>query len=106
VKYLIFLILSAYSLVAAAELPVFELTIENHRFTPDKIVIPADAKVKLLVKNRDTTPEEFESHELNREKMIPPSKEVTIYIGPLDPGEYGFFGEFNEDTARGKIIVE
>ena len=105
-KYLISLILLTFSLMAAAELPVYELVIKDHRFTPDQVVVPADTKVKLRVKNQDATPEEFESHELNREKVIPPNKEVTIYIGPLDPGEYGFFGEFNEDTARGKIIVE
>lgn len=105
-KSLIFLALSSFSLMAAAELPVHDLIIKDHRFSPEQIVIPADTKVKLRVKNQDATPEEFESHELNREKMIPPNKEVTIYIGPLDPGEYGFFGEFNQDTAQGKIIVE
>ena len=105
-KSLIFLMFSTFSLAALAELPVYDLVIKDHQFTPDRIVIPADTKVKLMVKNQDASPEEFESHELNREKMIPPNKEVTIYIGPLDPGEYGFFGEFNEDTARGKIVVE
>ena len=105
-KYLIFLILSVFSMTALAETPVFEVIIKDHHFSPDRIVIPADTKVKLQVKNQDPTPEEFESHDLNREKIIPPNREVTIYIGPLDPGEYGFFGEFNEDTAQGKIVVE
>ena len=29
-----------------------------------------------------------------------------VYIGPLDPGRYPFFGDFHEKTARGAIIAE
>ena len=105
-KYLIFMLIISFSGMVAAELPVYELSIKDHRFQPDSLEIPAGTKVKLLVKNQDATPEEFESHELNREKIIAGNSEATIYIGPLDPGEYGFFGEFNEATAQGKIIVE
>jgi len=105
-KYLIFMLIISFNGVVAAELPVYELSIKDHHFQPDSLEIPAGTKVKLLVKNQDATPEEFESHELNREKIIAGNSEATIYIGPLDPGEYGFFGEFNEATAQGKIIVE
>ena len=105
-KYLIFMIFISFSGLVSAELPVFEVSIKDHYFQPDTIEIPAGTKVKLLVKNQDASPEEFESHELNREKIIAGNSEATIYIGPLDPGEYGFFGEFNEATAQGKIIVE
>ena len=105
-KSLIFLLFMILSLPAAAELQVYELSIKDHRFAPEEVRIPAGTKVKLMVKNLDPTPEEFESHELNREKIIPGNKEALIFIGPLDPGEYGFFGEFNEATAQGKIIVE
>jgi hypothetical protein len=30
---------------------------------------------------------------------------AIIFVGPLPPGEYPFFGEFNPGTALGKIIV-
>ena len=43
------------------------LVIKDHRFIPSEIKVPAGQKVKLLVHNQDGTPEEFESHELNRE---------------------------------------
>ncbi len=105
-KYLIFLIFISFTGLVAAELPIYELSIKDHYFQPDTIEIPARTKVKLLVNNQDATPEEFESHELNREKIISGNSVATIFIGPLDPGEYGFFGEFNEATAQGKIIVE
>jgi len=61
--------------------------------------------VKLIVYNRDPTPEEFESFELNREKVIMGGAKAVIFIGPLPPGEYPFFGEFHPNTALGKIVV-
>jgi hypothetical protein len=90
----------------AAETSTYELTIENHQFKPEQITIPAGKKIKLLVDNRDSTPEEFESYELNREKIITGGKSAVIYIGPLKPGRYPFFGEFHQDTAKGMLIAE
>ena len=84
----------------------FGLTIKDHRFTPTELKVPAGKKVKLVVSNQDSTPEEFESHELNREKVIAGNGKATIYVGPLKPGRYPFFGEFNEKTARGVIVAE
>ena len=82
------------------------LSIRNNRFVPAEIVIPRDTKVRLLVRNEDATPEEFESYELNREKIVPARGEIVLFIGPLDPGTYPFFGEFHQDTAHGRILVE
>ena len=89
-----------------AKTPIIELRIKDHLFYPAEVVVPANTKVKLLVINEDSTPEEFESYELNREKVIIGNSKAIIFIGPLDPGEYPFFGEFNMSTALGKIIAE
>lgn len=84
----------------------YALSIQNHRFEPQELVVPAGKKVKLLIENRDATPEEFESHDLNREKVIAGNSRATIFIGPLVPGRYKFFGEFNEKTAQGVIVAQ
>ena len=99
------LLFASQPLMAADE-NAYELVISNHRFEPAEITVPAGKKVKLLVDNRDSTPEEFESYELSREKIIPGGKQAVIYIGPLKPGKYPFFGEFHEDTAKGVVIAE
>ncbi|MEQ9395381.1 cupredoxin domain-containing protein [Haliea sp.] len=91
---------------AMAKTPVIELDIRDHLFHPEEIRIPADTKVKLVVYNRDPTPEEFESYELNREKVIMGGSKANIFIGPLAPGVYPFFGEFNPRTAQGRVVVE
>jgi len=82
------------------------LSIKDHRFVPAELTVPADKRIKLTVKNLDSTPEEFESHDLNREKVIPGGADATIYIGPLEAGTYKFFGEFHEDTAQGVIVAK
>lgn len=84
----------------------YALTIQDHRFQPAELVIPAGKKIKLSVENRDATPEEFESHDLNREKIIAGKSTATIYVGPLSPGRYRFYGEYNEKTAQGVIVAQ
>ena len=100
------LILFAFSSGAIAKTPVFEIEIREHLFYPDELLVPANTKVKLIVYNRDSTPEEFESYELNREKVIMGGRKANIFIGPLAPGVYPFFGEFNPNTAQGRVVVE
>ena len=89
-----------------AETPEFTLVIESHRFIPAELTVPAGQKIRLLVENRDPTPEEFESYDFNREKIVPGKGRITLFVGPLKPGRYEFFGEFNPDTARGILIAE
>lgn len=84
----------------------YKLVIKEHRFRPAEITIPSGKKVRLLVENQDATPEEFESHELNREKVVAGHGTITVFVGPLDPGRYPFFGEFNPSTAQGAIIAK
>jgi plastocyanin len=90
----------------ADEVPVIALAIQDHKFTPELVKIPAKTKVKLLVANKDAAAEEFESYELNREKLIPPGTEGVVFIGPLNPGTYRFFGDFHQNTAQGQIVVQ
>jgi plastocyanin len=90
----------------AADEPELRLVIKNHRFEPAELKVRAGQRIKLVVHNQDATAEEFESHSLNREKVIPGGAKATIYIGPLKPGRYTFFGEYNEATAKGTVVAE
>ena len=98
------LLLAASSLSFATD--TIEVIIKDHKFNPSEITIPANTKVKLKIINQDPTPEEFESHSLHREKVIPGNSDRTVNIGPLKPGKYEFEGEFNSKTAKGHIIVK
>ena len=88
---------------AETEIP---LVLKDHRFNPPEITAPAGQKVRLVIQNQDATPEEFESYALNREKIVPAGGKIVVYVGPLKPGRYEFFGEFNARTARGWLVVQ
>ncbi|MFT4863702.1 MAG: hypothetical protein ACI95C_002936 [Pseudohongiellaceae bacterium] len=98
-------ILLAQNTAAAATLEI-EIIIKDHLFFPAVVEVPAGEKVKLRIINQDPTPEEFESYELNREKVIAGNKQTVIFIGPLQAGEYPFFGEFYPRTAQGRVIAK
>ena len=86
-------LLVALSLLAVAPASAQDLTItiKDHKFT---------------VVNDDSTPEEFESHEMKVEKIIPGKTKAVVRIGPLKAGRYPFFGEFHEKTAQGAVVAE
>jgi len=96
---------SSASAIAAGPQEV-KLVIRNHRFVPAEVHVPANTKLKLLVINQDKSPEEFESHELNREKVVVGGGTIQVFVGPLKPGRYPFFGEFHMDTAQGALIAK
>ena len=85
---------------------VYEIVIKDHKFSPEELIVPANERIKLKVHNQDATPEEFESHDFNREKIIKGNSTATIFLSPMAPGKYHYFGEFNMDTANGYIIAQ
>ena len=91
---------------ARADDPSIPITIKDHRFEPTEVLVPAGVKVRLIVKNLDATPEEFESHTLHREKVVAGGGQIVVFIGPLEPGTYDFFGDFNPATAQGRIVAK
>lgn len=100
------IMLASHAWAADDNTPEISIIIKDHKFQPAEVAVPANTKVKLVIINQDATPEEFESHELNREKVIPGNSQAKIFVGPLAAGTYPFFGEFNEATAQGKLIVK
>ena len=97
--------LAANAAFAAGE-PEFGLTLENHKFTPARLEVPAGKKVKLLVENKDATPAEFESETLKVEKVIAGKSKATVFVGPLKAGEYKFVDEYHEKTATGVLVAK
>jgi len=88
----------------AADMPM--LTLQNHQWSPAVLALPAGARVKIQIRNLDDSADEFESTDIGREKLVPAGGTVTLLLGPLAPGQYQFFGDFHQDTARGIIVVK
>ena len=75
----------------------------QHRFYPDHITVAAGERFRIIVQNTDDTADEFESTDLNREKLVAAGGHATVFLGPLNAGSYRFFGDFHPDTAQGVI---
>jgi hypothetical protein len=90
---------------ALAQETTYSLTVQNGKFEPSTLAVKAGVKFKLVVSNKGTKPAEFESSELNREKVVPAGASVPLYIGPLAPGAYPFFDDFDQKN-RGQIVAK
>ena len=82
------------------------VTIKDHKFQPAELHVPAKKRFTIYVVNDDPTPEEFESTSMKIEKIIAGKSKGVVRIGPLDPGRYDFFGDFNQASAQGIMIAE
>ena len=95
----------AWARPVCADDPSFPISLKNNQFVPSEVNTPAGVKVKLIVHNENQTMSEFESYQLHREKVVAPGQEITVFVGPLDPGSYEFFDDFHPQT-RGHLIVK
>lgn len=92
--------------VRAEALPTVTLTARDGHFEPETIEVPAGKRFKLIIRNEGRGPEEFESVELKKEKVLAPGATSFLVFAPLKPGVYRFFGEFHPDTAKGRIVAK
>ena len=103
-----FTVISMLLIVSCGEeenIKEYVVVLKDHNFNPAVPSVNSGEKFKLIIDNQDATAEEFESHDLKREKIIKGNTKSVVFIGKLTAGEYKYFGEFNEDEAQGKIVV-
>jgi len=89
----------------AAPDTVFHLSIVKQMFEPDTLAIPAGQTVKIMVKNKDDLPAEFEGRDFHAEVVIPGKTELPVYVRSLKPGTYHFFNDFHSGS-KGTLIVK
>lgn len=82
------------------------LTIQDHKFTPAELIVPANQALEIELINKDPVAEEFDSSALKVEKIVAGGQTGTLRIKPLDPGTYPYIGEFHSETAKGVLIAK
>jgi hypothetical protein len=102
---LAFVLFAGFVVPGVAADPQITITLKDHQFQPAEVPVPAGVKVELMIKNEQKVPAEFESHSLHREKIVEPGRQISVYVGPLDPGRYEFFDDFHSAT-RGYLVVK
>ena len=98
-------LLSALATVALAEQQPLSLVVTGDAFSPSELQAPSGIKLQVAVTNQTRGAIEFESFELNRERVIQAGQTVTVYLSPLDPGRYEFFDDFHQER-RGTLVVK
>lgn len=111
-KRRMFIVATALWLAAGSGLAVGEdlltlkLTTKNGRFYPETIEVPSDVRFKIVITNEGPGPEEFETENPRREKVLGAGATSFLVFPALKPGVYPFFGEFHPETAKGRIVVK
>lgn len=96
--------LAALAASPAAAAPV-SLTLQAHRFTPATVTVPAGERFRIEITNRGDQPAEFESSDLRAEKIVVPGGTVSVMAGPLRPGTYTFFDDYDPNQAHGTLTA-
>ena len=95
----------AVAVPARAEELTIALAVRGEGFEPARIAAPPGSRIRLEVTNQTAGAIEFESFELNRERVIQSGQTVTVYVSGLSAGQYEFFDDFNQ-ARRGVLAVE
>lgn len=80
------------------------LAVVDGGFVPSEVNGPATFRFRLDVTNRTATAIEFESFDLNRERVVQPGQTIAVYLSGLGPGRYEFFDDFHQDR-RGVLVI-
>lgn len=89
---------------ASAEDHTVVLSVTDAGFEPSDIEAPVDSRVRIEITNKSSGAIEFESFELNRERVVQAGQTVTVYVTGLDPGTYVFFDDFHQER-KGTLVV-
>jgi plastocyanin len=96
---------SASAAGSPSEPVMVTLILRDHRFTPDRVTVPAGRAIRIELANEDAALEEFDSDDLHLEKDVTPHGKTSFTVGPLKPGTYSFMGELHADTASGVLVA-
>lgn len=88
------------------EVARFKVVFADGTISPQRLEVPAGKPFELEVSNTGTSPAEFESKELHKEKVIAPKATTVVSFKKLTPGEYGFFDENQPNAAPGTLVVK
>ena len=97
--------LASWSAARADEAPNKVKFADGH-FEPASLKVSAGTPVVLTVTNNAAAAIEFESFELNRERVVQPGETITVKLPKLDPGQYHFFDDFHSEVPQGTIVAQ
>jgi hypothetical protein len=105
------LVALAFVVVAATpsradDVTTYETTLKDAAFTVAEIKVPAGKPFIIKMTNANAAPAELEAKELDIEKVAAGNSTIVVRVKAMEPGKYLFVDEYQEDVAKGYVIVE
>lgn len=88
-----------------SDMPAYLVEMKDGKLLPEKLIVPAKTKFRIIVRNIGDKPAEFESNQLRQEKVLYMGTQSVVVVMPLDPGTYDYFDDFTPGI-KGQIIAK
>lgn len=95
---------AAWPVLAADDMPVFKITMKDGTVTPSRLEVPAGRPFKLEITNAGSSPAEFESLSLHKEKVLAAGVTSSLAFRRLEAGVYDFFDDFHSGTQTVLVV--
>jgi hypothetical protein len=103
---LVWLSFATASLASADDLTVYQIVLQEHKFTPSEIHVPMGKPFIVVVTNNDEVADEFEMLFPALERPLQPGQQGKVRVRPLAQGRFPFFGESDPDNEQGAFVSE
>jgi Cupredoxin-like domain len=90
----------------ADDLVTYEVILKDATFTPAEIKVPAGKDFIIKMTNNNAKPAELEAKDLKIEKAAAGNSAIVVRVKAQSPGKYLFVDEYQEDVAKGFVVVE
>jgi Cupredoxin-like domain len=100
------LVLAITSPVHAEDVITYETTLKDKAFTVSEIKVPAGKPFIIKLNNANAAAAELEAKDMKIEKVVAGNSSIVVRVKAMVPGKYLFVDEYQEDVAKGYIIVE
>ena len=90
----------------AEDIVTYETTLKDKAFTVAEIKVPAGKPFIIKLNNANSAAAELEAKDLKVEKVVAGNASIVVRVKAMAPGKYLFVDEYQEDVAKGYVIVE
>lgn len=90
----------------AEDLVTYEISLKGTSFDKTELKVPAGKPFIIKMNNLNATAAELEAKDLKIEKIAAPNSTLVVRVKAMEPGKYLFVDEYQENVAKGFVIVE
>ena len=90
----------------AEDIVTYETTLKGNAFTVPEIKVPAGKPFIIKLTNTNAAAAELEAKDLQIEKPVAANSQIVVRVKAMPAGKYLFVDEYQEDVAKGFVVIE